>query len=157
MSSERYDAKEVALEYKRLSLTGWLLVASAVPMTAVAILLGFNTAMGGFPWLYRILFGLVAVVGAVLCKLLRNILDSTRSIQRPDDESDLTMPQRVERLAILLVTVPASILVLGLALRLLLGGTAVDYAVFLAVALALWVAFFPRREQFERWVRLRTV
>ncbi len=142
-------------EYRRLALTAWMLMASAVPMTAVAVLVDLHSVVSGFPSLYRWLFLGVAVVAAFFCLLVYDILQSPRTLTRPDAPKR-SIPAQVASFATLLVTIPFSVLLLGFADRLALGGTALDYGLFLGIALVLWAVFYPGRGRFEEWVRMRT-
>jgi hypothetical protein len=154
---DRYDAQDVAREFQRVRTTGQLLVGLSVPLTVLAIVFGMHSVVASLPTLYRFLFFGVAVAAFLFCLFLNNIIDSPRPLRRPG----LTGPQpsvaaQVASVATVLLTIPFSVLLLGFAFRLALGGTVVDYLVFLAIAAAMWAIFFPRRARFVEWVRMRT-
>jgi hypothetical protein len=154
---DRYDAHEVAREYQRVRMTGMLLVTSAVPLTALAFLLGVHSVVAGFPILYRVLFLAVAVAGFFACLFLNNIVDSPRPLRSAEATGPApSTAAQVASVATVLLTIPFSVLLLGFAFRVALGGTIVDYLVFLAAAALMWALFFPRRARFVEWVRLRT-
>ena len=80
MEDERGD---VTREYGRVRSTGLLLMAAAVPLTAVAVFVDLRSLVSGFPWLYRWLFLAVAIVAGFACLLFHNILASDRPLRRP--------------------------------------------------------------------------
>lgn len=148
------DTRKPDREYRRLAYTAWMLMAAAVPMTAMALLLDLRTPVSGFPALYRWLFLGVSLVASFFCLLVYNILQSPRPLARPGAPRR-SVPAQVGSFASLLVTVPFSILLLGFADRVALGGGPADYAWFLGITAVLWVLFYPSRARFDEWVRLR--
>lgn len=148
------DRPELDREYKRLAYTAWLLFASAIPMSAIALLVDLHVAISGAGAVYRWLFLGVSFVAALFCMLVNNILNSSRSLQRPG-QPERSIPAQVASFATLLVTVPFSVFLLGFTDRLVLGGTAADFSMFLGITLVLWALFYPTRARYREWVRLR--
>ncbi|HEY3101449.1 MAG TPA: hypothetical protein VGL14_21185 [Methylomirabilota bacterium] len=142
---------------RRAQLIGGALVSSIVVYVFVLRVVATQHApfIGFAPSLdlrlLRVVFALVAVVDLAMLRFVTSsVLGTTRSA--PTAGGDASVAARLMTLSIVRLAICEAIAVLGVVLF-LLGGRWADFSGFAVASLAAFAFNFPRRAQWEDWVR----